>query len=565
MNNERLIEGSALDLIKDIENDDTNVSPEDIAPSIENKPISGIEYDSSKDPERIRESILREKENNLALFKQWFESTNDGSYEAYKNSEYYEKIGNQPWDYDHYLQNIAKVKREYPDLEFPPKTPLRGTASSINAYSDRSSEDGSIYSRAGHEIDIDDISDNLKQWVDEYSDASPNISVQEIFEEMCEIVKNICVGRSDKRHALLAGDPGIGKTYTVQETIRKYLPEGKKLSYECGDVGANLSSLVPFIFYHRDNEIIVLDDNDKILKKDCDVAIKNFMKGVLDPKAPEKPVSVRANQLSAYQKGLDALMDEALDESYTPVKNGKLIEIDEEALYENRLIVKVDGLTCLNEMISSNEAHTLSNIIRPCSRLEESRIRESMFADDFDDDEDYSDDTIDDSEANTYGDSFPRKFIFNSSMIFISNLEFKQIDPANLDRCESVEIKLTLEQFMGRLQDVLGGLCKGSSYSTTPQYMRDWAKKCVYVVLEGVVEAFYAGVRLFSQDVVIRRKFTFRMFEEFCVYWIRHAYIVAEKEHLNLEKQEDRDKIAKKLTGKAIVQKILPWISKRTD
>lgn len=570
MTNERLIEGSALELLKDIEKDNTEVSPEDIAPEIENRPVAGVVYDSSEDPEihrndtkELNESVLREKENNLALFRQWFESTDDGSYEAYKNSEYYEKIGNQPWDYAHYISNIGKVKREYPDLEFPPKTPIRGTASSTNAYSG-DSDDGSIYSRAGHEIDPDAMSDTLKQWVQDYAEVSSDVTVDEIFEEVEAIVKNICIGRSDKRHALIAGDPGIGKTYTVKKVIKNYLPNGKKLSYESGDIGANLTSLVPFLFYHRDNEIIILDDNDKVLKKECDTSIKNFLKGILDPDAPNKPVSVRANQLRQYQAGLELLMDEEanLKENYTPVKEGVLIEIDEEALYENRFVMKVNGITQLNEMISMQEAHDLSNMVRPCTKAEGARLKESLIDDDF---EDQDEEFIDNGDEDTFGESFPRKFVFNSSMVFISNLDFKQIDPANLDRCESIEVKLNLDQFMGRLQSVLGGLCQGSTYSTTPQYMRDWAKKCVFVILEGIVEAFYAGARLFSQDIIIKRKFTFRMFEEFCVYWIRHAYLVAEKNNLDLDKQEVRDQIAKEITGKTIVQKILPWISKRTE
>ena len=564
MRNNFLKEGSALDLLKDIEKDNTNVSPEDIAPELKNEPIDGITYDSLKDPEQaLNESVLKEGKS-YDLFKEWLDNTDDGSFETFKNSEYYSQIGrNGGWDYDYFLKNLRWIRKDFPGYEFPPGTPLNGSASGRNAYSDTRDDDDAIYSRKGHEIDPDKISDQLKGWVQDYSDVSPDVSVDEIFEEMGEIVKNICLGRSDKRHALIAGDPGIGKTYTVKEIIKKYLPEGKKLSYESGDIGANLTSLVPFIFYHRDNEIIILDDNDKILKKECDTSIKNFMKAVLDPDAPNKPVSVRANQLRQYQNGLDALMDEDanLKESYTPTKEGHLIEIDEEALYENRLVVKVDGLTQINESISAKDAHNLSNMVRPCTKKEGMKLHEALIDDDFNDDDDF----IDNGDEDTFGDSFPRKFVFNSSVVFISNLEFKQIDPANLDRCESVEIKLNLEQFMGRLSSVLGGLCKGSSYSTTPQFMRDWAKKCVYVVLQGVVEAFYAGVRLFSQDVIIRRKFTFRMFEEFCVYWIRHAFLTAEKKNLDLSKQSDLDIIAKEITGKTIVQKILPWISKRTD
>ena len=47
-----LYESGALKLIKDIENNKTNVSPEEIAPDVDKDEIlPGIKYDSSKDPE----------------------------------------------------------------------------------------------------------------------------------------------------------------------------------------------------------------------------------------------------------------------------------------------------------------------------------------------------------------------------------------------------------------------------------------------------------------------------------------------------------------------------------
>src|SRR5574344_1177347 len=757
----KLYESGALELIKDIENNRTNVSPEEIAPDVdEDEILPGIRYDSSKDPEAgggddstgLNEST-RLTEGYDDDFKDWLSSTDDGSFEDFQNSDSYENIGKRPWTQQQYKDAISRIRRSDPTFDLPAgisgknKRDVRAYSRDKSRFEDKPVSNGSVY-------EIDDFSEHkmskaTQAMVDEYSDADPTPTAEETFEEMGSIIKDIILGQSDKRHALIAGDPGIGKstsydekikisigsiyanqfekwlssgkkyndkglveitveigkffdflkevkgvkfvtgefskspfpvyikdekddlaeitdwiekksdiyeitfdngmkkkladehlisvepffspdkcttryvkdwevgddipylqtkctsnkkilenqdvfgfsvdtekhlykdaegmihhnTYTAKEVAKKYIgSSGKKLTYEAGNIGGSMTTVIPFFFFHNDNEIIILDDHGKMLMANADQAIKNIMKKILDPDALQQPISVPSNMLPKFQQQLEILEGSGLDESVSRKKNykGNLFDIDLDSLKEGVLHVSIDGETVCNEVLSLDEAQELSNRIRPLNESEKRSLSRKLHeAEDItegyeetDDDGNALLDTGEgDGELNTDLGTFPRTFVFNSSVIFISNLDFKDITDAVLDRCESVEVKLTLEQFMTRLQTVLGGRCKSKKYSSTPQVLRDWAKKCVYTTLLSIVEAFYSGVTLFKTPVVIRRKFTFRMFEEFCTHWIRKARDIADREDLNLNDKNVRDELAKRIVPLSIKQKMLPWMT----
>ena len=258
----------------------------------------------------------------------------------------------------------------------------------------------------------------------------------------------------DTEKHLYSDDDGMihHNTYTVTETVNKYISNsGKKYHYECGELGDAITTVAPWFYKYSQNYVIVLDDNDKMLRKGSGVA--NFMKGVLDPEALHKPVSVSPNRrtLNAMNNTL-----ENLSESYK-------IEFDKDALNENKLVVKRDGQIVINENIDPVEAYTFKGMLRE-----------------------------NEEEAEKTG-GMPREFIFNSSVIFVSNLELYEIDSAVVDRVESLEVKLTLEQFMDRLKSAFGGLCKAREYSNLPKWFRDWGKQCVYTALGIIIEAYEKG------------------------------------------------------------------------
>lgn len=345
-------------------------------------------------------------------------------------------------------------------------------------------------------------------------------------------------------------------TYTANKIVNSYREEcGKEIVYESGDLGAALSNIVPFFFMHSQNKLIVLDDNDRMLMKG-NQGTANFMKGILDPDT--KPVSVGSSILKAATKNLQDLIGDPLDES-----KEKVIDIDLQSLREGYFRMNVNGECVQDDYIGLQEAQELSNIVRPLRESEKRQLRRHLReADSFFDEEPPAEEPLDTASGAV---TIPRTFIFNSSVIFISNLEFKDISPAVLDRCESIEVKLTLEQFMTRLEGVLKSLCKGHDYSSTPQELRDWGKGCVYTLLGAVIEAFYHNATLFSTKIEIRRKFTFRMFEEFVVYWVRWGRHWAEKRGIDMSDINQLKKLEPELVETTLRDKIIPWISKSAD
>lgn len=577
----KLFESGALDLLKDIASgNDHGVIPSDIAPDVtQNNLIAGVPYSANNDPEvngessssataapTLEESVearrrtfrLEEGKNDEIL--NFLQSTGDGSFEAFQNSESYSKANNRDGsqcdlsDYVRAVNFLVAGGKISPD-ELPEGTP-RSTraakAASSNAYDAGDADDSENVYKRGEDFDADgERSELYNRWVSSYENESAVTSAEETFEDMAAIVKEIITGVADKRHACIAGDPGIGKTYLVRKVAEQYIGDsGKRLFYSSGAMSPSLTSVVPFFFFHKDNEVIILDDNDRIIMKSCDQNTQNFMKAVLDPSALKKPISVPTTMLKQFQQQLDTIS--GLNES--AIK----IDIDTEALREQRFIMKVNGEVAMNEYITESEAREFSNMFAASKSLREASDMDDFFDEDMDSPDvgDMADDMLENHLV------MEPSFIFNSSVIFISNLKLAEISPAVADRCENCEVTLTLTQFMDRLESILGGLCQGEEYSSRPQYIRDWSKENIFVMLQGLVEAFNSNATLFGTKISIRRKFTFRMFEEFANFWARQATLVAEKNGLNLEKDKDRHVVGKEIE-KFVLKKMIKWVNQK--
>lgn len=561
-----LQEAGALELLKDIENKDNHgVQLSDIAPD----PEQNIgQYNAVQDPEMKQPETtapLSESTSRYAYLKKLVEAKNDAitmflksgaddvSYEAFENSEYFDDAKNRKGELCSKAEYIAGVKWLLKNGKIDADdvgNALAGAKSlSKDPYSIDTSDDDGPY-RRGEDWDAENYSqsETLSQWVSDYADTPGVQNVNEVFENLEDIVREIVTGIADKRHSCCCGDPGVGKTYTVRKTVEKYVGDsGKKLVYSAGAMSPSITSVAPFFFYHKDNEIIILDDNDKVLMKSCDQNTQNFMKAVLDPSAMEKPVTLAPKYVKMSQSNLDDYAAQDLDESVNV--QGVKVDIDMEALKEGffRYSINGDVKDCFK--LSEADKLTLSNMISS-KKLKEAfddEDEENLFGDD--DDEELEGDV----QSNI---TMEPSFVFNSSVIFISNLKLKDISSAVADRCECIEISLTLPQFMERLESVIGGLCQGEKYSSRPQWLRNWGKQSAYTAFLGVVEAFNSGATLFGRKVMIRRKFTFRLFEEMANEWCRlaSAYALRHSDlHLNIEDQEDQRKIAQAITGKFLL------------
>ncbi len=568
----RISEAGALDLLKDIEKGENHgVELADLAPDPNNNTAG---YDANEDPEMdgsasteeptapVKEAtvnrylqmkkLIEAKNDAITSFLQ--SGTDDKSFDAFKNSSFYEDSKNRKGEYcsqREYIDGVKWLLKNGRVDQDDVGNALAGTASSArnNAYADIDDDDGPY--KRGDDFDAENYvqSDTLAAWSEKYADAPGVQDVNEVFDDMEDIVREIVVGVADKRHAMIAGDPGIGKTYTVRKVIEQYIEQsGKKLFYSAGAMSPSMTSVVPFFFFHKDNEIIILDDNDKVIMKACDQNTQNFMKAVLDPSALKKPVSVPTTMMSKFQAQLD--MISGLNESTVKApKEGTRVDIDMEALKEGFFKYSINGVVADQFKLDEKTKLELTNMIRPASRLKEA----------FDDeDDDVFADTDDDANEYADGDgqseyTMEPSFIFNSSVVFISNLKLTDISPAVADRCECCEISLTLPQFVQRLETVMGGLCKGEDYSSRPQWMRDWGKQSAYTAFLGIIEAFNAGATLFGRKVTIRRKFTFRLFEEMANEWCRGASSYAMRHELNIEDKEVQRQVAEKITGKFVL------------
>lgn len=107
-----------------------------------------------------------------------------------------------PIEYDASKDPERKVKEAKAPIPPKPEAPLYGGASHIG----------------------EAPSDALAALMDEDATEVAN-DADFIFRDMENIVKAVILGHADKRHALIAGDPGVGKCMDASELITIQVPD----------------------------------------------------------------------------------------------------------------------------------------------------------------------------------------------------------------------------------------------------------------------------------------------------------------------------------------------------
>jgi len=605
-----------LEYLKDIENNETNVAPDTLAPDIKFDGRDYNEYSSQSDPEfmkesrniknkkvneKIRESRLQE--NAQEDIRKWaHEHPNGATIQDYMDSPYYNPaiLPYLRFSIEKYIKN-GKIPSTF-KLIGTPKNPTGKGQNSETRNQPRQSN-GKFDKMAdepygsGGDLPEEQWDEEVRQLSKEYGDASlrgDDGTADGMFRNLARIVEDICTDNvTEKWHALAAGDPGCGKTYEVthvaSEAIKRS-PTKAKLVYESGDMGAAISNLVAFFYANNANKVIILDDNDSMLRSN-DIKINNFFKGLLDPgaassKPVDYPLSVRKIATARSKEIEDDLLLDIEDlRQKLRKREVRVIDIDVPRLKEGILRVSIDGVDCINDPISLQEANNLYYKIKPLREQErksvsigKSYIKKMYEKKDETEEEDeqltvdedaikdfmegYSDKPEPEFKGEDDEDLIPRRFLFNSKVIFVSNMKSRDVNSAILDRCESVEISLTLSEFMDRLAKIMHGLGNKESriYKENPEIV-EWAKKCCFTALKGVVAAFEQGAPLFGGKVIFRRKLTFRGFSEFVGKWIRLALIKGQEEHKSISNQHVRQRMGIELIPEIIRQSIIPWIS----
>lgn len=118
-----------------------------------------------------------------------------------------------------------------------------------------------------------------------------------VFQDIEDLTKFIAKGRA--KSLIICGDPGVGKTFTIMETLKKELgASGGSWHYHSG---AKASAVSFYITTFRErNEIIVWDEADSILKND-DIVM--MLKPALDTSGDNAFEYTRGYSMSGKSKG----------------------------------------------------------------------------------------------------------------------------------------------------------------------------------------------------------------------------------------------------------------------
>jgi len=559
-----LKEGAALEHLKAIASgEESPITAADVAPA---NPDPSIEYEEEKDPEmmegtpnKISESINRLMEAGMtdaAKIRGFMMSAGPKSYDAFLASKFGDDAINEG-KFKTYVSN--QMKRG--DYALEPDEEAAIFAKKVGGGGPRGKGDDSDKFFTVPEMDPNykksaRLSGYEKRFAGESMDPEASSNADAMFINMTDIVADIAAGVATKRHALIFGDPGVGKTYECTRALEGNLNHDRyEMKYYKGNVGKSMTACAAFFYKYSQNYVIMLDDNDAMLMKSgVSQQVKLFFKALLDPDAVGQPIAVPTTVLKAAGAAM-----EALDAEAKPMKKkeGVRIDIDRARLREGRLTVFADGREAIDTFIPLDEANDLLHMTYDPKerRLTEKRngnkylrkpwqiLRERD--EDEDDDEFISDEDLENAAASIKRgrrsrdddddydpnaeeldpNQMPSSFIFNSSVIFISNLEKADIDEAIWDRFTTARIALNPMEFMDRLGKIYPKLGNVNPLiSSVPQEYVDWAKKSTLGVMEGIVEAWQSQTPLLGVTVKIpRRTLTYRLFSDFVEFFLRTA------------------------------------------
>ena len=589
-----------IELGKDLEqNPQTALAPDDMAPPLQ----TDTDYDPKLDPEMnpkvqerlidhphnallearlIRRRLLETRGINDALRKFW-STSDDHSFEAFQAS------GLNPGADEKEFRLTVKLLMKQGKLEHDGTFEQGGLNARGGGYgSGGRKEVVGPYGVSNVEAaDPSTWSKELKAVSQEYGEAdlrSESGTADESFDRMEDIAYEVAAGSAPIRHALIYGDPGVGKTFSVKKGVNEGIKANKRkarLMFKSGSIGASAGALIGILYAYRNNWVLVLDDNDAFLTSNNPV-VQLMLKGVLDPDTKEvdipptqrKPAGVFAhNEMSA--KGITENkvrisidMERLREGTLHAMVGGRLIECglgDDEAaelqtMFEESLDEIPDDLPKVTERrVASERRRKMAMLLGHGYRLSEA---------DEDDDEDEENAMESDHEAEDLiggeddeSTELPTSFTFDSSLIIVSNLREDQIDTAVLSRCVPFELNLTLDEFMDRLAKIYGKLAPLPGYSSLAGEMYDWCKKNAYSALGMVVASFLGGAKLFGTAVQINKKLQFRDLQKLAGDFSILANGYARRNGLKLDNPANRDRVAKAIMGE-FYRGIVKYLSK---
>lgn len=357
-------------------------------------------------------------------------------------------------------------------------------------------------------------------------------------------------------------------TFSVKEAMKYDFPKGPlarkgyTIEFNAGDIGKAASAIVAFFYKNRNKKVIILDDCDSfVLSKDQ--AIQNLLKGMLDLDNTEKnPKMITvAPQIRKLASKIIAADNKALEE-------GVEVEINQNALREGRLAVSVNGEEVYNEEASAEELAQFKLVeAAPAKKAirEHTNYSGLGLLYESEDDDEWEDMSEDDAEVaaqfaeldNEDPEQIPPKWRFASRLIMISNLKKTDLNDAVLSRTLSYELRLTQEEFMARLAQILPHMLTDVETEDSAEVVQ-YAKEAAYAYLLAAVELANKGGSVGGKSVRIVGKLQFRIIAELAGKWMQRADDYAMKNNIDVSDRLAMDRINNAIKKKFFMYDVMP-------
>lgn len=349
------------------------------------------------------------------------------------------------------------------------------------------------------------ISDNLRSIIDVcHADLAftetAETTVSDKYDTIDLLLRRVVRGKSSKRYYILAGDAGIGKTYIVSKILKE---EGKKdineITYT-GSIGRSVTAISQFLWEHRNDDILVLDDCDTFLRKDGNPDVINILKGCMEPGTGHK-VGIPTNIADRITRNLKGYLKE--------------------------------------------------------STLSEKARRLFLESEDFDDEDLEGDveDILSDEELPA-SEKVPTSWEFNAKMIIVSNLHESQINEALWSRCDHYDLHLTQEEYLVRLAMIIDNMDIGQKSKICTEEEATEAKALVLAIMQGIIEAGNHGIQFFGKTIRLTDHLEFRIVKDLANTWLA----MLERE-LETHPEEDREVAKKNILPKWVRVAVIPRMS----
>lgn len=308
-------------------------------------------------------------------------------------------------------------------------------------------------------------SSNLKDFIELCGEGGKIVmdaatSVEFKYQQIRSRLKRVILGKSMNRYYCLAGDPGIGKSYIVKETLDALgRTDVKQVK---GSKGSSPAAVARFLIDNKDEDLVVLDDCDTFIDaRTTSQEVKTMLKAAFDPDG--HTVNIKPTLLNLIRK---LKVEQDLRDKYKG-----------NALFENEDVIE----------------ERIQNAIKESEEVEAEGEEE---------------------------EDVPSKFDFNARIIFITNLTKADIDPAVLDRCEFYELHLTVDEFMIRLGKIINNMDCGQGTVYTEDEVNK-AKGLVMAAMSAIIEASKTGATILDRTIrLVDGGLTFRYIKDLIENWI---------------------------------------------